>query len=186
MQTEKGKLIGKGFTAQVYAWGDGRVLKLFESWRPAAKVEREFTITRAVHAAGLPVPAAHELVEVHRRPLGVVGSITPWNHPIMIAAWHIMPALVAGNTVVLKPSPYTPLSTLRLIEIANEYLQPGVLNTVSGEGGLGQAMAEHPAQARADRASGQRDHRVRAGGHAGDGHAAAGGDRVVGDDRALG
>jgi len=87
---------------------------------------------------------AHELVEVHRRPLGVVGSITPWNHPIMIAAWHIMPALIAGNTVVLKPSPYTPLSTLRLIEIANEYLQPGVLNTVSGEGGLGQAMAEHP------------------------------------------
>ena len=67
MQTEKGKLIGKGFTAQVYAWGDGRVLKLFESWRPAAKVEREFTITRAVHAAGLPVPAAHELVEVEGR-----------------------------------------------------------------------------------------------------------------------
>jgi uncharacterized protein (TIGR02172 family) len=67
MQIEKGKLIGKGLTAQVYAWGDRRVLKLFESWRPAAKVEKEFTITRMVHAAGLPVPAAYELVEVEGR-----------------------------------------------------------------------------------------------------------------------
>ena len=87
---------------------------------------------------------ARELVEVHRRPLGVVGSITPWNYPILIAVWHIMPALVAGNTVVLKPSPYTPLSTLRFIEIANAHLPPGVLNSVSGESALGQAMAEHP------------------------------------------
>ena len=67
MQTEKGKLIGRGFTAQVYAWDDGRVLKLFERWRPAAKVEKEFAITRAVHAAGLPVPSVHELVEVDGR-----------------------------------------------------------------------------------------------------------------------
>ncbi len=67
MQIEKGKLIGKGLTAQVYAWGDSRVLKLFESWRPAAKVEKEFTITRVVHAAGLPVPATHELLEVEGR-----------------------------------------------------------------------------------------------------------------------
>lgn len=84
------------------------------------------------------------LVEVRRKPLGVVGSITPWNHPVMIAAWHIMPALVAGDTVVVKPSSYTPLSTLRLVEIANEHLPPGVLNAVAGEGGLGRAMAEHP------------------------------------------
>ena len=67
MQIEKGKLIGKGLTAQVYAWGDGRVLKLFESWRPGAKVEKEFAITRAVHAAGLPAPAVYELVEVEGR-----------------------------------------------------------------------------------------------------------------------
>jgi uncharacterized protein (TIGR02172 family) len=67
MQIEKGKLIGKGLTAQVYACGDGRVLKLFESWRPAAKVEKEFIISRMVHAAGLPAPAAHELVEVEGR-----------------------------------------------------------------------------------------------------------------------
>jgi uncharacterized protein (TIGR02172 family) len=67
MQIEKGKLIGKGLTAQVYAWGDGRVLKLFERGRPAAKVEKEFTITRMVHAAGLPAPAAYGLVEVEGR-----------------------------------------------------------------------------------------------------------------------
>jgi len=67
MQIEKGKVIGKGFTAAVYAWGDGRVLKLFESWRPTAKVEREFAITRTVHAAGLPVPAAYELTELEGR-----------------------------------------------------------------------------------------------------------------------
>jgi len=84
------------------------------------------------------------LVQVHRKPLGVVGSITPWNHPVMIAIWHIMPALVAGNTVVVKPSSYTPLSTLRLVEIANAHLPPGVLNAVAGEGGLGRAIAEHP------------------------------------------
>lgn len=87
---------------------------------------------------------ANELVEVHRRPLGVVGSITPWNYPVLIAIWHVIPALLAGNTVVLKPSPYTPLSTLRLIEIANAYLPAGVLNSVTGDAELGQAMTGHP------------------------------------------
>ena len=85
-----------------------------------------------------------ERVEVHRRPLGVVASITPWNYPVMIAVWHIMPALLAGNTVVVKPSPYTPLATLRFIEIANQHLPPGVLNSVSGGADLGQAISEHP------------------------------------------
>jgi len=50
-------------------------------------------------------------VELHRKPIGVVGSITPWNFPVMIAVWHILPALRSGNTVVVKPSPYTPLSS---------------------------------------------------------------------------
>jgi acyl-CoA reductase-like NAD-dependent aldehyde dehydrogenase len=86
---------------------------------------------------------ASALVQVHRRPLGVVGSITPWNHPVMIAIWHVMPALVAGDTVVLKPSSYTPLSTLRMVEIANDHLPPGVLNALAGEDGLGRAIASH-------------------------------------------
>ncbi len=83
-------------------------------------------------------------VEVHRRPLGVIGSITPWNFPLMIAIWHIIPALRSGDTVVLKPSEYTPLTTLRAAEIINEILPPGVLNVLAGDGGLGAAMSSHP------------------------------------------
>jgi acyl-CoA reductase-like NAD-dependent aldehyde dehydrogenase len=57
-------------------------------------------------------------VEVHRRPLGVVGAITPWNFPVLLAVWKIAPALLAGNTIVMKPSPFTPIATLALGEIA--------------------------------------------------------------------
>lgn len=83
-------------------------------------------------------------VEVHRKPLGVVASITPWNWPLMIAIWHVIPALRAGNTVVMKPSAMTPLATLRFAEIANEILPPGVLNIVTGEAGVGSAITHHP------------------------------------------
>ena len=79
-----------------------------------------------------------------RKPIGVVGSILPWNWPLMIGVWHVLPAIRSGNTVVMKPSPYTPLSTLRMAEIMNECLPPGVLNCVSGEDELGQWMTEHP------------------------------------------
>lgn len=82
-------------------------------------------------------------IEVHRKPLGVVGSITPWNWPLMIAIWHIIPALKAGNTVVIKPSELTPLSTLRFVELANEILPAGVLNVVTGYGDVGQALTTH-------------------------------------------
>lgn len=83
-------------------------------------------------------------VEVHRKPLGVVASITPWNWPLLIAIWHVIPALRAGNTVVIKPSEYTPLATLRFVELANAILPPGVLNIVTGSGEVGAAMANHP------------------------------------------
>ncbi len=79
-----------------------------------------------------------------RRPLGVVGSIAPWNWPLIIAIWHVVPAIRTGNTVVIKPSPFTPLSTLRLVEILNEVLPPGVLNCVTGGDELGQWMTAHP------------------------------------------
>ncbi|HJM52274.1 MAG TPA: aldehyde dehydrogenase family protein [Alphaproteobacteria bacterium] len=82
-------------------------------------------------------------VEMHRKPIGVVGSITPWNWPVMIAVWHIVPALRAGNTVVIKPSPFTPLSTIRLLELMNEILPAGVVNLVAGEDELGAAMSAH-------------------------------------------
>ncbi len=83
-------------------------------------------------------------VEVVRRPLGVVAAITPWNFPLVLAAWKIAPALLAGNTVVLKPSPYTPLATLKVGELLRDVLPPGVLNVVSGGDDLGGWMTSHP------------------------------------------
>jgi len=83
-------------------------------------------------------------VEMHRRPLGVVASITPWNWPVLIAIWHIIPALLTGNTVICKPSPYTPLSTLRMIELMNAVLPKGVINSVTGGDELGAALSNHP------------------------------------------
>jgi len=86
-------------------------------------------------------------VEMFRRPIGVVGSITPWNWPVMIAVWHILPALRTGNTVVSKPSPNTPLSTLRMIELMNEVLPAGVVNCVPSSDradNIGAAMSAHP------------------------------------------
>ncbi len=86
-------------------------------------------------------------LELHRRPVGVVGSITPWNWPVLIAVWHILPALRTGNTVVIKPSPYTPLSTLKLVEVMNEVLPAGVVNVVTSDDqsdNLGAAMSAHP------------------------------------------
>jgi acyl-CoA reductase-like NAD-dependent aldehyde dehydrogenase len=82
--------------------------------------------------------------EVVRRPMGVVAAITPWNFPVILASWKIGPALRAGNTMVLKPSPFTPLSTLKLGELLASVLPPGVLNVVSGGNDLGKWMTSHP------------------------------------------
>jgi acyl-CoA reductase-like NAD-dependent aldehyde dehydrogenase len=81
---------------------------------------------------------------VRRKPVGVVASITPWNWPMMIAIWHIAPALRAGCTVVIKPSPFTPLSTLRLVELMNEVLPRGVVNVVTGGADVGTRLVNHP------------------------------------------
>ncbi len=83
-------------------------------------------------------------IVVRRKPVGVVGSITPWNWPLMIATWHIMPAVRVGCTIVIKPSPYTPLSTLRLVELMNTVLPPGVVNVVTGDAEVGTRMVTHP------------------------------------------
>ncbi len=83
-------------------------------------------------------------IEVHRKPLGVVASITPWNWPLLIAIWHVIPALRAGNTVVMKPATYTPVSTVRFVQLANEILPPGVINIVTGPGSIGGALTSHP------------------------------------------
>jgi acyl-CoA reductase-like NAD-dependent aldehyde dehydrogenase len=83
-------------------------------------------------------------VEIRRKPLGVVAAITPWNYPMMLAMWKIAPALLAGNTVVIKPSPFTPISTLMLGEIVRDVVPPGVINVVSGGDELGAWMTSHP------------------------------------------
>ena len=104
--------------------------------------------TRATAALELPVELIEDRpgkrIELHRRPLGVVGSITPWNWPLMIAVWHIMPALRAGNAVVIKPSELTPLNTLRLVELIDEVAPPGLVNAVAGGGALGREISGHP------------------------------------------
>ena len=81
---------------------------------------------------------------VRREPIGVVGQVTPWNYPLMMAVWKIAPALAAGNTVVLKPSDTTPASTVLLAEVINEILPPGVFNVVCGDRDTGRALVEHP------------------------------------------
>jgi len=86
----------------------------------------------------------HAFVEVVRRPMGVVAAITPWNFPVMLSCWKLGPALLAGNTVVLKPSPYTPLATLKMGEVLRAVLPPGVINVISGADPLGAWMTEHP------------------------------------------
>lgn len=100
--------------------------------------------TRATAGLDLPVEILPGGVALHRKPIGVVGSITPWNWPVMIACWHIVPAIRAGNTVVIKPSPQTPLSTIRLVELMSEALPPGLVNVVCGGNELGAALSAHP------------------------------------------
>ncbi len=82
---------------------------------------------------------------IRREPLGIVGGITPWNYPLMMAIWKIAPALAAGNVQVIKPSEQTPLTTLRFMQLAQEILPPGVLNVVTGDGvPAGDALVRHP------------------------------------------
>ncbi|WP_120520358.1 aminobutyraldehyde dehydrogenase [Arthrobacter celericrescens] len=94
--------------------------------------------------------AAGEYAEDHlsvilREPLGVIGVVTPWNYPLLMAAWKIAPILAAGNTIVLKPSEQTPLTTLKFAELTADLLPAGVFNVVTGLGPvIGQRLAEHP------------------------------------------
>lgn len=80
---------------------------------------------------------------VRREPIGVIGQVTPWNYPLNMAVWKIAPAIAAGNTVVLKPAETTPLSTLKLAEVAAEVLPPGVLNVITGDRATGSALLGH-------------------------------------------
>lgn len=104
--------------------------------------------TRATASLDLPLEVVFEddtrRDELHRKPFGVVGAIAPWNYPLMIAIWQIVPSLRAGNTVVIKPSEYTSLGTLEMVRLIAEVLPPGVINTVSGGGEVGAWLVDHP------------------------------------------
>jgi betaine-aldehyde dehydrogenase len=95
-------------------------------------------------------PVAGEYLEgytsmIRREPVGVIGQIAPWNYPMMMAIWKIGPALVTGNTVVLKPAPTTPMTAVRLAELAAEFLPKGVLNVILGGDDAGRALVSHDA-----------------------------------------
>lgn len=99
------------------------------------------------HERGLVLPPGDpdQFNFVLKEPWGVVGCIVPWNYPILLMAWKVAPALAAGNTVVIKPSELTPLTTLRLAQVAFDHLPPGVVNVVSGYGPeAGEPLATHP------------------------------------------
>lgn len=132
-------------------------LVTLEQGKPLAGPGSNFEVGGAIgwtaYAANLDLPVKvlqdndEGRIELHRKSLGVVGSITPWNWPLMIAIWHIIPALRAGNTVVVKPSPFTPLSTMLAVQIMNEVLPAGVLNIITSNdqgANIGAAMAQHP------------------------------------------
>src|SRR5947209_6540589 len=101
---------------------------------------------RRLHGYTAPSEMPHKAAYCVRSPLGVVGIITPWNFPMAIPSWKIVPALVCGNTVVFKPASYTPLVALRFVQIFEEAgLPPGVLNIITGPGSeVGDALVEHP------------------------------------------
>ena len=81
---------------------------------------------------------------IRRDPIGVIGSIAPWNYPLMMVAWKLAPALAGGNTIVIKPSEQTPLTTLKLAKIIADIFPEGVVNVVTGRGTTGNALISHP------------------------------------------
>jgi betaine-aldehyde dehydrogenase len=118
----RGEIIGASLVFDYYA---GAANKVFGQTIPVSKPGLDLTL---------------------REPIGVVGLIVPWNFPLLMAAWKVAPALAAGNTAILKPASYTPLTALRLGELALEAgIPPGVLNVVTGPGGTaGASIAAHP------------------------------------------
>jgi len=130
-----------------------KVLLTKEQGKPLKGLGSEFEMggcaAWAGYTAGLSLPAKtleesdKSRIVMHREPVGVVGSITPWNWPLLIAIWHVVPAIRTGNTVVIKPSPFTPLGTLRMFELVCQALPPGLINVISGDDELGATLSRH-------------------------------------------
>ena len=132
------KEIGELFTQE-----QGRPLE-----QAIQEVQRSGIWLKTVAKTEIPVEVTEDSetrrIEVHHDPLGVIAAIVPWNFPVSLAIWKVAPALLTGNTVVLKPSPFTPLTMLKIGELFRELLPPGVLNIITGGDELGPAMTAHP------------------------------------------
>lgn len=133
-----------------------RTLEMDNVGKPVSIIEFEFDLTvdnwryfagaaRHIEGKGAAEYWPGATSYIRRDPLGVVGAIAPWNYPLNMATWKLGPALATGNTVVLKPSGLTPLTALRLAELLEGVLPPGVLNVVCGSGSVvGEAICAHP------------------------------------------
>jgi acyl-CoA reductase-like NAD-dependent aldehyde dehydrogenase len=126
LSTEQGKPLDQ---ARYEMFGAIFTLRAFVNMRPETKVLKD--------------EAGNKVFE-HRTPLGVVASITPWNFPVILLCNKLGPALVTGNTMVAKPAPTTPLTTLKFAELANQILPPGVLNVICDQNDLGSELTSHP------------------------------------------
>jgi acyl-CoA reductase-like NAD-dependent aldehyde dehydrogenase len=123
-----------------------------EQGRPVDAAKQEILgAAQWLHAVSAMTPPVHvsedsptQFIETRYVPLGVICAIAPWNFPVTLAMWKVAPALVAGNTMVLKPSPFTPLCTLKVGELFRDVFPPGVLNIISGGDALGPQMTAHP------------------------------------------
>jgi acyl-CoA reductase-like NAD-dependent aldehyde dehydrogenase len=128
------------------------LLLTLEQGKPLAKargeIESGLRYCERYAAMQLPVEVvrddAAERIEIRRVPVGVAGAITAWNYPLLLALWKIGPALVAGNAVIVKPSPCTPVATLRVGELAQTVLPPGLVQVLAGGDDLGRAITAHP------------------------------------------
>ncbi|RKN38098.1 gamma-aminobutyraldehyde dehydrogenase [Micromonospora endolithica] len=131
--------------AEVRNTGKPRQLTAEEELPPAVDQFRFFAgAARLLEGRSAGEYMAGHTSYVRREPIGVCAQVTPWNYPLMMAVWKIAPALAAGNTVVLKPSDTTPVSTLLLAEIAAEFFPPGVFNVVCGDRDTGRTLVSHP------------------------------------------
>ncbi|RSK27218.1 aldehyde dehydrogenase [Bacillus sp. HMF5848] len=132
--------VSSGGTIRRIAQSD--ILQMADLFQTMAKIVVEYPFSETLPVPPFPGPA-HNFV--WREPIGVCAAITPWNLPLVIATWKIAPALATGNTLVMKPASYTPISTLRLAELISQVVPPGVINVVTGSGGdVGEALINHP------------------------------------------
>ena len=123
-----------------------------EQGKPLSQAETELSLAtiwiRGLSAIEIPQNVIEETDDrkiIQRyTPLGVAGAIVPWNYPVLLAIGKIAPAVYTGNTVIIKPSPYTPYSSLKLAELATRFFPPGVVQCLSGDDSLGPMVTEHP------------------------------------------